>query len=146
MGYGGESPVTIGYKGLHSFKGVILLCQGVLEAGGVSHLHGSALLTIPIRGFRKILCAYLTNDPLTWIGVHVAHLMFLSLFRGPWSFSWFNSWPGRRYWFAWGGNILSGSYIEGLIFGRLCFPAVLPDFGGALGYHSMGFRQFPDII
>ena len=91
MGYGRESPVAIRYKGLHSFRGgggVILLYQGVLEAGGVSHLHGSALLTIPLRGFRKILCTYLTNDPLAWINVHVANLMFLSLFRGPWSFSW----------------------------------------------------------
>ena len=83
--------MTIGYKGLHSFKGVILLCQGVLGAGGVSHLHGSALLTIPLRGFRKILCAYLTSDPLAWIGVHVANLMFLSLFRAHEAFPGFNS-------------------------------------------------------
>ena len=48
--YGGESPVSIRYENLHSFKeGVILLCQSILEIRRISHLHGSALFTIPLN-------------------------------------------------------------------------------------------------
>ena len=49
--YGGKSPVSIKYENLHSFKkGVILLCQSILETRRILHLHGSALLTILLRG------------------------------------------------------------------------------------------------
>ena len=48
--YGGKSPVSIKYENLHSLKeGVILLCQSILEARRISHLHGSALFTMPLR-------------------------------------------------------------------------------------------------
>ena len=48
--YGGKSPVSIKYQNLHSFKeGVILLCQSILETRRISHLHGSALFTIPLK-------------------------------------------------------------------------------------------------
>ena len=47
--YGGKSPVSIKYQNLHSFKeGVILLCQSILETRRITHLHGSALFTIPL--------------------------------------------------------------------------------------------------
>ena len=47
--YGGKSPVSIKYENLHSFKeGVILLCQSILETRRICHLHGLALLTIPV--------------------------------------------------------------------------------------------------
>ena len=50
--YGGESPVSIKYENLHSFKeGVILLCQSILETRRISHLHGSALFKIPLSNF-----------------------------------------------------------------------------------------------
>ena len=43
--------VSIKYENLHSFKeGVILLCQSTLETRRISHLHGSALFTIPLTG------------------------------------------------------------------------------------------------
>ena len=48
--YGGKSPVSIKYENLHSFKeGLILLCQSILETRRITHLHGSALFTIPLR-------------------------------------------------------------------------------------------------
>ena len=48
--YGGKSPVSIKHENLHSFKeGVILLCQSILETRRISHLHGSALFTIPLK-------------------------------------------------------------------------------------------------
>ena len=47
--YGGKSPMIIKYENLHSFeKGVILLCQSILESRRISHLPGSAHLTIPL--------------------------------------------------------------------------------------------------
>ena len=47
--YGGKSPVSIKYQNLYSLKeGVILLCQIILETRRTSHLHGSALFTIPV--------------------------------------------------------------------------------------------------
>ena len=53
--YGGKSPVSIKHENLHSFKeGVILLCQSILETKRVSHLHGSALFTIPLKGFQLL--------------------------------------------------------------------------------------------
>ena len=48
--YGGKSPVSIKYKNLHTFKeGLILLSQSILETGRITHLHGSAHYTIPLR-------------------------------------------------------------------------------------------------
>ena len=48
--YGEKSPVSIKYQKLHSLKeGVILLCQSTLETRRISHLHGSALFTIPLN-------------------------------------------------------------------------------------------------
>ena len=48
--YGGKSLVSIRYQNLHSFKeGMILLRQSILETRRISHLHGSALCTIPLR-------------------------------------------------------------------------------------------------
>ena len=47
--YGGKSPVSIKYQNLHSFKkGMILLSQSILQTRWISHLHGSALFTIPL--------------------------------------------------------------------------------------------------
>ena len=38
------------YQNLHSFEErVILLCHIILEKRKISHLHGSALFTIPLR-------------------------------------------------------------------------------------------------
>ena len=49
-GYGGKLPVSIKYQNLYSFKeGMIHLCHSILEARRISHLHGSAPLTIPLR-------------------------------------------------------------------------------------------------
>ena len=46
--HGRKKPVSIKYENLHCFKeGVILLCQSILETRRISHLHGSALFTIP---------------------------------------------------------------------------------------------------
>ena len=45
---------------LHSFKeGMIFLCQSIFEARQISHLHGSALFTIPLNALYQpdILCA-----------------------------------------------------------------------------------------
>ena len=54
--YGGKSPVSIKYQNLHSFKeGVILLCQSILETRRISHLHGSALFTIPLMPLRWLV-------------------------------------------------------------------------------------------
>ena len=48
--YGGKSPVSIQYQNLHSFKeGLILLCQSIFEARRITHLHGSAPFTIPLK-------------------------------------------------------------------------------------------------
>ena len=48
--YGGKSPVSIKYQDLHSFKErMILSCQCILETRRISHLHGVALFTIPLK-------------------------------------------------------------------------------------------------
>ena len=48
--YGKKLPVSVRYEFLLSFKeGVILLCQNILETRRISHLHGWALFTIPLR-------------------------------------------------------------------------------------------------
>ena len=58
--YGGKSPVSIKYENLHSFKeGVILLCQSILETRRISHLHGSALFTIPLIFFEILFAFFL---------------------------------------------------------------------------------------
>ena len=47
--YGRKSLVSIKYQNLHSFKErLILLCQSILETRRITHLHGSALFTIPL--------------------------------------------------------------------------------------------------
>ena len=49
--YGGKWLVSIEYQNLHTFKeGLILLCQSILEMRRITHLHGSAHFTIPLRG------------------------------------------------------------------------------------------------
>ena len=46
----GMSLVSIKCRNLHfSKEGVILLCQSILEARRISHLHGSPLFTIPLK-------------------------------------------------------------------------------------------------
>ena len=50
--YGGKSPVSIKYQNLYSFKEeVILLYQSILETRRITHLHDSALFTIPLSYF-----------------------------------------------------------------------------------------------
>ena len=52
--YGGKLLVTIKRENLHSFKeGLILLCQSIFETRRMSHLHDSALFTIPLRMLGK---------------------------------------------------------------------------------------------
>ena len=54
--YGGKWPVSIKYQNLHSFKeGLILLCQSILEMRRITHLHGSAHLTIPLKSLSILL-------------------------------------------------------------------------------------------
>ena len=51
--YGGKSLVSIKYQNLHSFKkGVILLCQSILETKRISHFRGSALFAILLSRMR----------------------------------------------------------------------------------------------
>ena len=48
--YGRKWPVSIKYQNLHSFKEqLILLCQRILETRRITHLHGSAHFTIPLK-------------------------------------------------------------------------------------------------
>ena len=48
--YSGKLPVSIKYQNLHSFKeGMIHLCESILETRWISHLHGSAPFTIPLK-------------------------------------------------------------------------------------------------
>ena len=48
--YGWKLPVSIKYQNLHCFKkGMIHLCQSILETRQMSHLQCSALFTIPLR-------------------------------------------------------------------------------------------------
>ena len=42
--------VSIKYQNLYFFKGLILLCQSVLETRTITHLYGSAHFTIPLTG------------------------------------------------------------------------------------------------
>ena len=51
--YGGKSPLSVKYQNLHSFKGLILLRQSILETRRITHLHGSAQFTIPLMGTWK---------------------------------------------------------------------------------------------
>ena len=58
--YGGLSPVSIKCHNLHSFnKGMILLCQSIIEMRRISHLYGSALFTIPLNEFKRINFCFL---------------------------------------------------------------------------------------
>ena len=62
--YGRKSSVSI-YQNLHSFKeGVILLCQSFLETRRITHLHGSALFTIPFPVFSIVIT--LVDVHLNW--------------------------------------------------------------------------------
>ena len=48
--YGGKLLVSIKYQNLHYFKeGLILLHQSILETRRMTHLHGSAVFTIPLK-------------------------------------------------------------------------------------------------
>ena len=48
--YGGKLQVSIKYQNLHSFKeGMIHICQKILVTRQISHLHGSAPFTIPLK-------------------------------------------------------------------------------------------------
>ena len=48
--YSGKSPVSIKYQNLHSFKkGLLFLCQIILETRIITHLHGSAHFTISLN-------------------------------------------------------------------------------------------------
>ena len=58
--YGRKWPVSIKYQNLHSFKeGLILLCQSILETRRITHLHGWAHFTIPLRFFDNPLWKYI---------------------------------------------------------------------------------------
>ena len=46
--YGEKWRESIKYQNLHSFKGLTLLCQNILETKRLTHLHGSAQFTIPL--------------------------------------------------------------------------------------------------
>ena len=47
---GGKSPMSVKYQNHHSFKkGMILLCQSILETRRILHFHGLALFTIPLK-------------------------------------------------------------------------------------------------
>ena len=50
--HGEKSPVSIKYQNLHSFKGLILLCQSIIETRRITYLHGLAHFTIPLRGVK----------------------------------------------------------------------------------------------
>ena len=52
---GRKLPVSIKYQNVHSFKeGIIFLCQSILEMRRISHLHGSALFTIPYNPYNSL--------------------------------------------------------------------------------------------
>ena len=46
---GEKSLVSTKYQNLHSFIGVIPLCQTIIELTRISHLHGSSLFTVPLN-------------------------------------------------------------------------------------------------
>ena len=62
--YGRKWPVSIKYQNLYSFKEeLILLCQSILERRRITHLHGSAYFTIPLRLWTvKISSKYDSGD------------------------------------------------------------------------------------
>ena len=48
--YSGKWLVSIKYQNLYPFKeGLILLCQSIVETRRITHLHGSADFTIPLK-------------------------------------------------------------------------------------------------
>ena len=49
INYDRKLPVSIKYQNLHSFKGLILLYQSILETRRITHLHGSAHFTISLN-------------------------------------------------------------------------------------------------
>ena len=63
--YGGKTSVSIKYQNLNSFKEwMILLCQSILETRWISHLHGSALLTIPLNKYFLLFQQFMNlNSP-----------------------------------------------------------------------------------
>ena len=53
INYAEKWPVSIKYHSLHSFKEVLIfLYQSILEMRRMTHLHGSAHFTIPLRYFK----------------------------------------------------------------------------------------------
>ena len=65
-------PVSIKYQNLHSFKeGIIFLCQSILEMRRISHLHGSALFTIPYNPYNSL-------QSLKTISISVSQFYFQS--------------------------------------------------------------------
>ena len=59
--YGGKWSLSNKYQNLHSFKeGLILSCQSILETRKITHLHGSAHFTIPLRSCRHLVSS--SND------------------------------------------------------------------------------------
>ena len=60
--HGGKSLVSIKYQNLHTFnEGLILLCQSILKTRRITHLHGSAHFTIPLRWFAMGKVCFLTE-------------------------------------------------------------------------------------
>ena len=50
--YSGKWLESIKYQNIHSFKeGLFVLCQSILETRRITHLHGSAPVTIPLSYF-----------------------------------------------------------------------------------------------
>ena len=61
--YRGKWLVSIKYQNLHSFKeGLILLCQSILETRRITHLHGSALFTIPLTNWQANIYSGLVSQ------------------------------------------------------------------------------------
>ena len=53
INYGRKWLVSIKYKNRHFLKeGLIFLCQSILGKGRITHLHGSAHFTIPLKNQR----------------------------------------------------------------------------------------------
>ena len=73
--YGGKWWVSIKYQNLHSFKkGLILLCQSILETRRIIHLHGSAHLTIPLIFERTRNEKSKTHDATECYAIECHHL------------------------------------------------------------------------
>ena len=88
--YGGKLPVSIQCHNTHSFKeGVILLCQSILETRQISHLHDSALFTIPLsikRRHKDVLVFIISMDFIGFcenIFLKIEGWIPLSLKNGP---------------------------------------------------------------